>query len=136
MDFQDKQILDLLAENSRLTNKEIGERIHMTGQAVGNRIIRLMEEGTLEKFTIKVRYETKQFIYLYMDTNQFAALEEAVHAFPDIEGFYKVTGQACYMVVSHFAPAELNRFIEVISEWARYKVETVASDRSKRDSNL
>lgn len=40
------------------------------------------------------------------------------------------------MVVSHFAPAELNRFIEVISEWARYKVETVASDRSKRDSNL
>lgn len=67
-----------------------------------------------------------------MDTNQFAALEAAVHAFPDIEEFYKVTGQACYMVVSHFAPAELNRFIEVISEWARYKVETVASDRSKR----
>lgn len=66
MDLQDKQILDLLMENSRLTNKEIGERIHMTGQAVGNRIIRLMEEGTLEKFTIKVHYETKQFIYLYI----------------------------------------------------------------------
>ena len=34
----DIQILRLLSENSRIQWKDLGEQIHMTGQAVGNRI--------------------------------------------------------------------------------------------------
>ncbi|MDA6151480.1 AsnC family transcriptional regulator, partial [Escherichia coli] len=38
IDQIDFQILRLLTENSRIQWKDLGEQIHMTGQAVGNRI--------------------------------------------------------------------------------------------------
>jgi hypothetical protein len=40
-------------------------------------------------------------------------------------------GNACYMIVSHFEPAELNEFIEVLSKWCRYSVETVIREVRK-----
>ncbi|WP_205757149.1 winged helix-turn-helix transcriptional regulator [Macrococcoides goetzii] len=52
MDYTDLKILKILRENSRLTNKEIGEKIHMISQAVGNRINQLIERGEISKFTI------------------------------------------------------------------------------------
>lgn len=36
IDNIDFQVLRLLSENSRFQWKELGEQIHMTGQAVGN----------------------------------------------------------------------------------------------------
>lgn len=38
IDSIDFQILQLLNKNARIQWKEIGGKIHMTGQAVGNRI--------------------------------------------------------------------------------------------------
>lgn len=38
LDNIDFQILRLLSENSRIQWKDLGEQVHMTGQAVGNRI--------------------------------------------------------------------------------------------------
>ena len=38
LDNIDFQILRLLSENARIQRKDLGEQIHMTGQAVGNRI--------------------------------------------------------------------------------------------------
>ena len=44
IDLIDLSIIHLLQEDARLTNKEIGEKTHLTGQAVGNRITKLIEE--------------------------------------------------------------------------------------------
>ena len=43
----DREILDLLTEDATLSRREIGDRVHLTGQAVGARIARLREEGIL-----------------------------------------------------------------------------------------
>lgn len=45
----DLQIISLLEQNSRLKWKEIGERVHLTGQAVAARIQKLEDQN------IKVR---------------------------------------------------------------------------------
>jgi predicted HTH transcriptional regulator len=54
MDQIDEKILALLQENSRLTNKEIGAQVFLSGQAVGNRIGALIDAGIIEKFTISL----------------------------------------------------------------------------------
>lgn len=51
-DHIDFAILALLRENSRIQWKDIGQKIHMTGQAVGNRIRRLEDLGVIEQYTI------------------------------------------------------------------------------------
>lgn len=129
MDKIDDKILAYLQENSRLSHKEIGQRVHMTGQAVGMRINRMLETGMIENYTISIKYAQQQFIRIFMDNNQYDTFEKSVNNFPEIISFYKVSGQACYMIVSHFDSERLTHFISVISKWGRYSVENVIADK-------
>jgi hypothetical protein len=64
-----------------------------------------------------------------LNSTFFEQLEKIVNDFSEVEDFYKVRGQACYIVVAHFSDETLNNFIEKTSKYARYNVETVISDR-------
>ncbi len=52
VDYIDIKILNLLKENSRVQWRGIGKEIHMTGQAVGNRIRKREKEGIIRAYTI------------------------------------------------------------------------------------
>src|SRR4051812_39559720 len=69
----DFQILRLLSKNSRIQWKHLGEQIHMTGQAVGNRIKRLEESGVIKAYSLivdemKLGLTYTAFIIIYMET--------------------------------------------------------------------
>lgn len=125
MDYTDLEILKLLRENSRLTNKEIGEKIHMTGQAVGSRINQLIERGHISKFTIMQNYKDTQYIRVFLNGSFYSQIESLVKQYDEIEEFQKVSGQACYYIKSHFNNDELREFIQLLSKYARYTVEFV-----------
>ncbi|KAA8735571.1 AsnC family transcriptional regulator [Acinetobacter qingfengensis] len=126
LDDIDQKIINLLQLDSRLSHKEIGQRVHRTGQAVGMRITQLIEQGIIQKYTITVNHQHKQFIQLYLNEQQsFTEVEYLVKQYSQIQECHKVLGKACYMVVSNFEPQDLNQFIEKISQWCRYSVETV-----------
>lgn len=131
MDQIDKNILKILEENSRLSNKEIGEKIFLTGQAVGNRISNMIDKGVIEKFTISIseKYQATQFIRIFLKDAYFEKVEKIINQFEDIQDFYKVRGQACYIVISHFSNQNLDYFIETISKYARYNVEVAISNK-------
>ena len=131
MDELDQQILYLLNENSKLSNKKIGEKIHLTGQAVGQRIAYLKDQGIIENYTITIKQDEKQFIRIFMEANQFATIERVINEFKEIDEFYKVSGHACYLVVAHFNQPRLKVFIEKISKWARCSVDSVVGSRKK-----
>lgn len=132
MDHIDREILNILNKNSRLTNKEIGEMVHMTGQAVGNRISKLYSDGIIERFSIVVNYPQTQYIRVFMDSNNYAQFEKYVNAYQEVEIFHKVSGQACYLITSHFAQSDFSLFIEGLSTWGRYSVETVIADKRNK----
>lgn len=125
MDKIDKEILKLLKANSQLTNKEIGKQVHLTGQAVGQRIMKLKEDDTIAAFSTTINYPNQQFIMIYMDSNDFKNFENFITKSPQIDEFYKISGHACYLIKSHFASPELGDFLENLSIWGRYNVETV-----------
>ncbi|AJB46753.1 MULTISPECIES: Lrp/AsnC family transcriptional regulator [Acinetobacter] len=132
LDPIDLKIIALLKQDSRLTNKEIGQRVHRTGQAVGARIAQLMDAGVIKNYTIAVQYLHKQFIHLHLNEQRaFEEIENLVKQYEQIDECFKVMGNACYMIVSHFEPAALNEFIEVLSKWCRYSVETVVREVEK-----
>lgn len=54
-DSTDFKIIQLLQENARMNSKEIGEIVHLTGQAVGKRINKLEEAGVISKIYDKYR---------------------------------------------------------------------------------
>ncbi|WPH52012.1 winged helix-turn-helix transcriptional regulator [Enterococcus faecalis] len=129
MDTIDEKILNLLKQNSKLTNKEIGKIVHMTGQTVGTRILKLQDEGIIQGFSIVIRYQNTQYIRFFMDSNKYIDFEKFVNKHKEIEVFHKVLGQACYIIISHFTEETLPIFIEGISKWGRYNVETFVADK-------
>ena len=131
MDQVDKNILEILKKNSKLTNKEIGERVFLTGQAVGIRISNMIDKEIIEKFTISIseKHQEMQFIRIFLKDTYFKEIEKVIKGFDDIENFYKIRGQACYIVISHFDNQKLNGFIDNISKYARYNVEVVIADK-------
>lgn len=126
LDPIDLKIIALLKHDSRLTHKQIGQHVHRTGQTVGARIAQLMDAGIIKNYTITIGYEYKQFIQLFLNEQQaFTEIEQLVKQYPQIDECFKTLGNGCYMIVSHFNPSELNQFIEKLSHWSRYSVETV-----------
>lgn len=121
----DLKILKILKTDSRLSNKDIGQLVHRTGQAVGSRIARMQDEGIIQKYTIALNHPSTQFIRVMMQNNDFEAFEKFIQQFDTIEKCYKVCGSACYMIIAHFERNEINLFIEQLSAWGQYSVDNV-----------
>ncbi|MCX8711989.1 AsnC family transcriptional regulator [Gilliamella sp. B3464] len=122
MDKKDRAILNELKNNSRQSWKEIGEKIYLSGQAVGQRVVELQIKGIIEKFTIKEKTKHLQFITIYMNTNQFESFEQLIKSYCEIIEFYKITGDGCYFIKSCFDRQTLTTFLEKIEYFCRYKV--------------
>lgn len=122
MDKKDRAILSELRNNSRQSWREIGDKVFLSSQAVGQRVQDLLNNHIIEKFTIKEQKQNLQFITIYMNTNQFTSFENLVKSFDEVGEFYKITGDGCYMIISHFDSDALNLFLTKITDFGRYKV--------------
>lgn len=54
LDSTDLRIIDELYKNSRMAMKELGEKVHLTGQATSSRLAKLEDSGVIEGYTIQV----------------------------------------------------------------------------------
>ena len=54
VDETDKKIIACLHNNARMTMKELGEQVFLTGQAVKNRVEQLEDMGILKRYTINI----------------------------------------------------------------------------------
>jgi Lrp/AsnC family leucine-responsive transcriptional regulator len=128
MDEVDLKIIDILKENSKLSFKEIGVKIPMTGQAVGTRINRLIEEGIIEGFTIKTNKDklglpVTALIKIYMKILDHQKLFHFIQSTAAIVEAYKTSADCCYFAKVEVADnEELNNILDKINEFANYQV--------------
>ncbi|MBU3135473.1 AsnC family transcriptional regulator [Clostridium gasigenes] len=131
MDKIDKDIIQILKENGRLSWKEVGEKIHMTGQAVGLRVQHLQDSGKIKKFTISELFENLQFITIFMNSTNFASFEQYVLQYSEVVELHKISGDGCYMIKSYFDKEQLNLFLSHILKFGRYRLNQSIIDLSK-----
>ena len=73
IDEIDLAILQALMRNALLTHKEIGEVVHLTGQAVGARVRKLQDLGVIEGYTLrwnpaKIGLTIHAFLIVFMNS--------------------------------------------------------------------
>lgn len=128
MDEIDFVIIDILSKNSNMSYKEIGKLTHMTGQAVGVRINRLIDQGFIEKFTIKVNKEklgmsVVAIAKIYMKSFEHQKFLELLENENAIVEAYKVTSDACYYLkIETTSIEELNNLMDRISLHGNHQV--------------
>ncbi|MDR7318270.1 Lrp/AsnC family transcriptional regulator [Brevibacillus nitrificans] len=106
LDQTDLSILDLLRENSRLQWKDIGERVHLSGQAVGNRIRRMEEQGVIQGYTTRIdtskipaEPSLTAIVSMFMNTNDHQSFIRFVSTRPEIAEAYRTSGEGCYSLI-------------------------------------
>ena len=72
IDETDKKILDELSKNSRLTMKELGERVHLTPPATASRVVKLLDNDiitgcSIEVNPVKLGFAIHAFLNIYIE---------------------------------------------------------------------
>ncbi|MFD1065464.1 Lrp/AsnC family transcriptional regulator [Oceanobacillus locisalsi] len=128
LDNIDFQILQLLSENSRIQWKDIGKQIHMTGQAVGNRIKRLEDNGVIKTYSIivdemKLGLSYTAFVIIYMKTTDHHSFVDFTVNQKEIVEVHRISGEGCYhLKVKVSSQEQLNLVLNKILDYGNYKL--------------
>lgn len=131
LDHTDQRILDELSKNSRITMKELGEKVHLTGQAAASRVAKLEDQGVIEGYTIKVNqeklgYSIHTFITVITQSMNHQPYLTFVKTQQEIIHNFKISGDGCYILECKFPSNErLDQFLTELNKHANYKLSIV-----------
>ncbi|MFP3846271.1 Lrp/AsnC family transcriptional regulator [Priestia filamentosa] len=126
LDNIDFQILRLLFENSRVQWKDLGAQIHMTGQAVGNRIKRLEESAVIKAYSLivdemKLGFSYTAFVIIYMRTANHNSFMRFINDRKEVVEAHRVSGEGCYhLKLKVKSEGQLNHFLNKILYYGNY----------------
>jgi len=119
LDEKNKRILEMLIEDSRRPYHEIAEEVGLSESTVRKRVIKLQEEGVIEKFTIKICREEERCIYAFItliprNQSELKLLLRETQILPQCEEVYFLAGE-CGILVKVNVPEinELDALIEI-----------------------
>lgn len=141
IDETDIKILEELSKNSRITMKQLGEKVCLTGQAVAVRVAKLEDTGVIEKYTVKINYEkTGKRVHALIEilltklANHFKYINFVNSQKDYVIHNYKISGSGCYTMECIFpSNTELNEFLLKLNEYANYKLTLIIDDTLKQD---
>ena len=125
LDHIDYQILQLLSENARIQWKDLGNQIHMTGQAVGNRIKKLEDNGVIHSYSLvvdelKLGFSFTAFVIIYMKP---ANHQEFIHFVQERNEVHRVSGEGCYhLKIKVKTQDQLNLFLNDLLQHGNYSI--------------
>lgn len=128
LDATDYEILNLLKQNARLGWREIGEIVHLTGQAVGNRVARLEKLGVVKGYTITtdaalMGLPLRASIHMFMNSANHPAFLAFVRENPNIIRADRISGEGCYLLVALLPnDTALNQLLDTLLTYGNYKV--------------
>jgi len=133
LDKTDILILEELSKNSRMTMKELGEKVHLTGPATSARVTKLEESGVIEGYTIAVnQVKLGFFIHAFITIMMKDIFHQSYLSFIKTQEQYivnnfKISGDGCYLLECKFPSYEqMNHFLEELNKHhANYKLSIV-----------
>lgn len=134
MDHIDHQIIEHLKQNGRMTMKELGENVHLTGQAAATRVARLEEQGIIQGYTIHTdpaRLGSPVHVFLTIITQSLH--HQPYLSFIETEPQYvvtnyKISGKGCYLLECRFpSNTELDDFLVKLNQYVNYQLSIVVS---------
>lgn len=98
LDKTDIRILKLLANDSRISYAEIAREVHLSRMAVRERVMKMLEEGIVQRFTVqlnskKVGLYTPVFLKVKAMPNKLDEVGQELAKHPKVESVYAMTGK-------------------------------------------
>lgn len=129
LDHTDMKILEELSKNSRISMKQLGEKVHLTGQATASRVAKLEDNGVIEGYTIRVNqqklgWNIHAMLNIYTKSTYhtpFLTFIETQEKY--VINNYKISGDGCYLLECRFPNNEvLDQFLTELNKHVNYKL--------------
>ncbi|MBD2869429.1 Lrp/AsnC family transcriptional regulator [Paenibacillus arenilitoris] len=132
LDHTDKRILEELAKDGRISMKKLGEKVHLTGQAAANRVVKLEEDEVIEGYTVRLNHKKTGFaVHAFLTIFTKSHDHQPFLSFVASEDLYvvhnyKISGEGCYLLECRFpSNEELDKFLSDLNRHANYKLSVV-----------
>jgi len=115
-DKTDEKILEFLQKDSRESFVEIGKKLKMSESAVRRRVKNMVDNGTIEKFTVQVgeANSTSAIVLISVDSSvDTAKVSTKLTKLSDVKTVYEITGQYdISVIVRAHNITEINKCID------------------------
>jgi DNA-binding Lrp family transcriptional regulator len=117
IDDMDRQILEILLQNSRISYTDLGKQIGLSRVAVQARIQALIEAGVIERFTtvinpVKVGIQVSAFFNIDVEPKYLEQVAEQLAKEPAVTSLYHMTGPSTLHMHGIFASnREMEKFL-------------------------
>lgn len=132
LDNTDLLIIDELSKNSRITMKELGEKVHLTGPATSARVAKLEDSGIIEGYTIKIdQVKLGYSIHAMISIITNSSYHEPYLTFLNVKNEYvinnyKISGDSCYLLECQFpSTKELDEFLVGLNRHVNYRLSII-----------
>jgi len=128
LDHIDYQILRILTQNSRIQWKDLGEQIHMTGQAVGNRIKKLEDNGVIRTYSlivdeVKLGLVYTAFVIITMKTANHESFIRFLNDRDEVVEVHRISGEGCYhLTIKVTSQNQLNLLLNQLLHHGNYSL--------------
>ncbi len=128
LDNIDFEIIELLKKDARLPFKAIGEKVHLTPQAVSNRVTRLCDLKIITQFTIHTDEKLLDssllfFVNIIMNSSNHGPFLKFIQNQPIVLECHRTTGNSCYLAkIACKDMEEVNTFLEELLTYANYSL--------------
>ncbi len=97
VDEIDKQLLEILNKNARLSFADLGRKVNLSPSAVRERIQKLEDNEVIENYTVQINQkklgnDIEAFILLKVFPGQFRHVLEKISDFDEIKETHRITG--------------------------------------------
>ena len=97
VDNVDKQLIDILKDNSRLSFADLGRKVNLSPSAVRERVQKLEELKVIKKYSIqldnkKLGNDIEAFILLKVFPGQLKQVLKKINNFEEIKEAHRITG--------------------------------------------
>ncbi|MBW1295625.1 AsnC family transcriptional regulator [Aquimarina litoralis] len=134
MDDTNWKILQLLQENARLSNAEIGRNVGLSSPAVAERIKKMEDVGVIEGYTTKVSYaktgyQLKAIITIRAFMGRLKPFLSKISEFEEVLNCYRITGnENIIMEVVLEDQVHLQGFIDRLITYGEAKTHIILSN--------
>jgi Lrp/AsnC family transcriptional regulator, leucine-responsive regulatory protein len=97
IDAIDRQLLALLARDSRISQRRLARELRMSPPAIGERIARLERAGVIRGYTVAIDWSALGYVTCYLAVSASQGAEQgpvmaALHELPEVEEVIVITG--------------------------------------------
>lgn len=138
IDELDRNIIDILAGDARISLKELAQRVNLSSPSVSERLRRLEERGVIRAFTVDIDphaigYQLQAIVRIRPLPGKLHAVQQLIEEIPEFSECDKVTGDDCFIGRLHLHSIEqLDQILDRIADKAETSSAIVKSQPVKR----